>query len=112
MRKYFGDFEDLADVRCAFGMERRDFPSEDEMLYASYHTPPYEGYAFVLFKQDGKLYEVNGSHCSCHGLSEISYSSGGTQWEPEETSLDALSIRPRDWEGLNDVLDSLKELKG
>lgn len=39
-----------------------------EVLLASYGTPDYEGYAFVLFLRDGKLWEVNASHCSCYGL--------------------------------------------
>lgn len=32
------------------------------------------------------LYEVNGGHCSCNGLSE--------SWGPEETNLTALLSRP------------------
>ncbi len=56
-----------------------------EILLASYGTPSYEGYAFVLFRRDGKLWEVNGSHCSCYGLEG--------QWEPEETTVEALRHR-------------------
>jgi hypothetical protein len=52
------------------------------VLLASYGTPSHEGYAFVLFERDGKLYEVHGSHCSCYGLEG--------QWEPEETTVEAL----------------------
>jgi hypothetical protein len=55
------------------------------VLLASYGTPSYEGYAFVLFERDGKLYEVDGSHCSCYGLEG--------QWEPEETNVEALLHR-------------------
>jgi hypothetical protein len=55
------------------------------VLLASYGTPSYEGYAFVLFSRDGKLYEVNGSHCSCYGLEN--------QWSPEETTVEALRHR-------------------
>jgi len=54
-------------------------------LLASYGTPSYEGYAFVLFERDGKLYEVNGGHCSCFGLEG--------QWEPEETTVEAIQHR-------------------
>jgi hypothetical protein len=53
-----------------------------EVLFASYEYADYEGDAFVLFRKDGKLYEVNGSHCSCYELQG--------QWEPEETSIEAL----------------------
>lgn len=56
-----------------------------ELLLASYGTPEYEGYAFVLFRREGKLFEVNGAHCSCYGLEG--------QWEPEETSIAALLHR-------------------
>jgi hypothetical protein len=56
-----------------------------EILLASYGTPSYKGYAFVLFRRDGKLYEVNGSHCSCYGLEG--------QWDPEETTVEALLHR-------------------
>lgn len=55
------------------------------VLLASYGTPSYEGYAFVLFERAGKLYEVNASHCSCYGLEG--------QWEPEETTIDELRHR-------------------
>ena len=56
-----------------------------EILLAIYEYQDYEGYSFVLYKKDGKLFEVNGSHCSCNGLEG--------QWEPEETSWAALAKR-------------------
>ncbi|WP_449600335.1 hypothetical protein [Paenibacillus sp. Marseille-Q9583] len=58
-----------------------------EVILASYTNENYEGEAFVLFrrKSDGKLYEVNGSHCSCYGLEG--------QWNPEETTVEALEHR-------------------
>lgn len=56
-----------------------------EVLLASYNDEDYSGDAFVLFKSDGKLYEVNGSHCSCYGLDG--------QWEPEETTIESLRHR-------------------
>lgn len=59
-----------------------------EILLASYGTPAYEGYAFVLFHRDGKLFEVNGSHCSCFGLEG--------QWDPEETTTEALRHRMKE----------------
>jgi hypothetical protein len=55
------------------------------IFLASYGTPDYEGYAFVLFEHDGKLYEVNGSHCSCYELEG--------QWDPELTSVEELRHR-------------------
>lgn len=56
-----------------------------EILLASYSYENYSGDAFVLFRKDGRLYEVNGSHCSCYGLEG--------QWEPEETTVEALRHR-------------------
>lgn len=55
------------------------------ILFASYGTDNYTGDAFVLFERDGKLFEVNGSHCSCYGLEG--------QWTPEETTIEALRYR-------------------
>lgn len=84
------------------------------VLLASYTYEDYSGDAFVLFERGGKLYEVNGSHCSCYGLSESSYSGDTTtQWQPEETTVEAL----RHWlekghvgeiaDALRQVLDAL-----
>jgi hypothetical protein len=56
-----------------------------EVLFASYTYEDYDGYAFVLFRKDGKLYEVHGSHCSCFGLEG--------QWDPQETTLASLQLR-------------------
>ena len=44
--------------------------------------------AFIVFRKDGKLYEVNGGHCSCYGFEG--------QWEPEETNVAAI-IQRQDW---------------
>lgn len=62
------------------------FPMDGiEIILASYGTENYAGDAFVLFRKDGKLYEVNGSHCSCYGLEG--------QWKPEETTVESLQHR-------------------
>lgn len=55
------------------------------ILFASYGEDNYSGDAWVLFEQNNKLYEVNGSHCSCYGLEG--------QWEPEEVNLPELENR-------------------
>lgn len=57
----------------------------ENILFASYGTDNYLGDAFVLFEKDGKLFEVNGSHCSCYELEE--------QWNPQETSVEAIKFR-------------------
>lgn len=83
-KRYFGAFENIDSVRSEFKLNRSDI-LDGEILLAVYDVPGYEGTAFVLFERDGKLYEVNGSHCSCYGLE--------SQWEPEETSWKALAMR-------------------
>lgn len=68
-------------VQEDFGIKRE----EPEVLFASYTYEYYEGDALVVFREDGKLYEVSGSHCSCYGLED--------QWEPEETTVETLRAR-------------------
>lgn len=63
------------------------------ILFAAYKSEAYEGSALVVFMKDGKLYEVHGSHCSCYGLEN--------QWDPEETSMEALKIRDFSYYGFN-----------
>lgn len=55
------------------------------ILFASYGTDNYSGDAFVLFEREGRLFEVNGSHCSCYGLEG--------QFDEEETNIEALTHR-------------------
>ncbi|WP_056683784.1 hypothetical protein [Cytobacillus solani] len=70
---------------------KSDFEIDDqtlegvEIMLAFYTYEDYSGDAFVLFRNDSQLYEVNGSHCSCYGLEG--------QWEPEETTIDVLEHR-------------------
>ena len=64
-------------------------PMDVQILVAAYNTPIYEGRAFVVYrdKRDGKIYEVNASHCSCNGLEG--------QWRPEEVVVEELIERPQ-----------------
>jgi len=99
-----GDFEDIYLSKAQY--EQRDLPTGNKdfwlerkakmteklkewenvnILFASYGNDNYEGEAFVLFEKQGKLYEVNARHCSCYGLEG--------QFEPEETTIEALSFR-------------------
>ena len=83
MGKYFGIFTDRDHVAQEFeyGSGNRwsnenpfviaaDFPTDEEVLLATYNYENYNGSAYVLFKRDGKLYEVIGAHCSCNGSRE------------------------------------------
>lgn len=84
----FGCWRTLEDIRADFcdgywGDETPSpVPADLDVVFASYGHESYEGYAIVIFKRDGKLFEVNGSHCSCYGLED--------QWSPEETTVEAL----------------------
>ena len=94
---FLNDWKDrgLKGMKADFGIDDAALEGATVLL-ASYTYENYSGEAFVLFERGGKLYEVNGSHCSCYGLSESSYSYSGdpvTQWQPEETSVDALQHR-------------------
>jgi hypothetical protein len=102
--KYFGLFKSIEDVREEFKVEAdAPFPSDENIVVAGYDYESYEGEAWVLYKNDdGNLYEVNGSHCSCHGLEG--------QWEPEATSWDALAIRDDQW-SLTAVKDAVAAAK-
>lgn len=63
----------------------KDWYKNSKILFAWYGNESYDGSAFVLLERDGKLYEVNGGHCSCFGLED--------QWDPEETSVAELRHR-------------------
>lgn len=92
---YLHSFANDAEIIDAFGLPLNALDG-CRVLLAYYHVGGYgcDGSAFVLFEKDGKLYEVNGSHCSCHGLSETDYSgSSPSQWDPEETTVEALEHR-------------------
>lgn len=97
-KKYFGSFTDRDSVlenfcRGEYDYEKggyktieepEGFPTDDEILFASYGGRSYEGDALVVYERDGKLYQVSGGHCSCNGLED--------QWAPEETTREALRM--------------------
>ena len=82
---YLGEWssqEDMAkDFSRAYGEPLHEAMLADVVL-AAYWTGSYEGDALVIFRKDGKLFEVHGSHCSCFGLAG--------QWEPEEVDPEVL----------------------
>lgn len=78
---FLNDWSDKDGVARDFETDLKD----TNVLFASYSCADYSGDAFVLFEKDGKLYEVNGGHCSCYGLEG--------QWAPEETAVDAIMYR-------------------
>lgn len=81
---FYGDFKLKDDLANQFEIPASVL--DGHIHYAAYRTEAYEGYALVIFTgQDGKLYEVNSSHCSCNGLEG--------SWLPEETTWEAIGLR-------------------
>lgn len=81
---YHGYFDNDQDICCQFQIDEKELEG-CRVLVAMYDQGNYEGTAFVLYAKGDALYEVHGSHCSCYGLEE--------QWEPEETTQEALAYR-------------------
>lgn len=94
------NFADRADIEKQFETKLDD---DIEILLAWYGYGDYEGDAFVLFRKDGKLYEVNGGHCSCNGLEG--------QWDPEETSIEALRFQLDKGTRFSDYYDGYQQAK-
>lgn len=74
--------------------------SDCNVLFASYSHANYSGDAWVLLEKKGRLYEVNGGHCSCNGLEG--------QWALEVTTLRAIAYRFKEGKlGSDDYCDNL-----
>lgn len=86
MNKYCG-FEDLEDIKKKF-KSKCDNIIDEEILFASYGGAIWDGDAIILIQRNGKLYTVEGSHCSCRGLEG--------QWEMIETNKIVLRNRKFD----------------
>lgn len=84
MNKFFRDWDSVEGVISNFNINASEL-SEATIIAATYTYEDYSGSAWVVFRKNGTLYEVNGSHCSCYGLEG--------QWKPEETSFEALQHR-------------------
>ena len=75
---FYGNFTNETDVCREFGIKA----VPGMLLYAHYEIGDYCGDAAVIYVSDGKVYVVEGSHCSCNGLDEC--------WDPTEMPLAAL----------------------
>lgn len=78
----YNGFSDKQDIIYQFDVKDPTVLQDATILMAIYETEWYQGDAFVLYIEDGKLYEVNGGHCSCYGLED--------QWNPDEVLLEEL----------------------
>lgn len=83
--RYFGMFKEVEDVMANFGEAAAADLNESVVIAAYYDIDGYDGSAMVVYRKEGKLFEVHGSHCSCYGLED--------QWKPEEISYEALYDR-------------------
>lgn len=97
----FGSNQDVIDSYHA----PEDALTDATVYLAWYGYGSYCGSSLVVFEKGGKLYEVNGSHCSCYGLED--------QWQPEETSWEAINMRDyygSDCDGFSEAQDTLKKV--
>lgn len=85
MTKYFLDFTDHDQMMREFSDYEyqtktyppiEGFPTDEEILFASYAPGSYCGDAVVVFHREGRFYMNEASHCSCYGLEN--------QWSPDE----------------------------
>lgn len=95
--KYEGDFESRNDVEER--TQGYDVPAEDDIIFAGYENGGYDGHALIVFWKDGKVYQNDDWHCSCHGLED---------WSPEETTLDAVAMQTG-WDGLSEAVERARQ---
>lgn len=72
------------EIKKEFGIEDKDIEG-CEFFFAEYDLEQYSGSAYILFKKDGRLYEVEACHCSCNELEG--------QWDPLRIDWDYLAYR-------------------
>lgn len=75
-------FSDKEDIGRQFDVVLNDSVN---ILFAEYSSGNYEGSATVIYEENGQLFEVHGSHCSCYGLEG--------QFSPEECSVEDILHR-------------------
>lgn len=97
MAVYYGDFTGWADLRGIYDA----LTEEAQVIYAGYTYEDYSGSAFVLFVQDGVLYENHDGHCSCNGLEN---------WRPEKADIRAV-MKYEGWPGLQEAIFAYIERK-
>lgn len=95
--------EDIQSVYSEFQIE----PLPGKILFAFYGYQDYEGDAYVLYQdEEGTLWEVEGSHCSCNGLEE--------QWSPGEVTVPYLLKRVAEggnsYTGFGIAIDDIKKV--
>jgi len=96
MTKYFNKWANIKEVHDSFietpftvhdilvELHIIDFPTDKEILFASYIDTGDCADAIILYKRDKKLYYNQASHCSCYNLEG--------QWKPEEVHPKQLAM--------------------
>ncbi len=100
---YYHDWSDsqLDGLISDFRLDK-DTLKDCSIILASYTNEDYSGNAYVLFKENDKFYEVNGSHCSCHGLED--------QWIPSEVTYEELKYRFEKGTVFNEFEEGMKRV--
>lgn len=101
---YLENFESNEDIISNYGGTSEQDLKGAKVLLAWYGYGSYRGSSLILYTKKGKLYEVNGSHCSCFGLED--------QWSPVETSWKALAMRniSDEYDGSQEAQKELQKL--
>jgi hypothetical protein len=86
-KKYFNKWSSIEEVQESFAPEsyNPDFPTDEDMLIASYEYINHEGDGVVLFKKQDKIYFATGGH---HSASDDFLH----QWKPDEVSVAQLNL--------------------
>lgn len=82
---YAGDLNNYDDLWQAADTHG-GIPNPDELVFAWYESGSYEGSGYAIYERDGKVYEVETSHCSCYGP----WSEG---WRADETNWPSIIAR-------------------
>ena len=105
MKKDQGIYE--GDFSCREDVEREYQVGLDKnvrIVYAGYWYADYNGDSVVLFKQNRKLYEVRGGHCSCYGLEG--------QWDPDVVTKEQMLHMFKEGQYYNHCKDSIMQAMG
>lgn len=98
--QFIQEFKSVEDITSNYTVPAGELNGATIHL-AWYGYGDYCGSSLVIYEKNGKLYEVNGSHCSCYGLED--------QWRPEETTWEALAMR--DYYAFRDEYGGVVEAK-
>lgn len=105
------DENGVATIKYQFNIKEEALKDVEIQLASYTYHSDYTGRAYVLFKKDGKFYEVNASHDSLYGLEN--------KWNPQKINIlkvyhqsKSRNYRSGDYAyELSELLEHLPELK-